>query len=76
MDDAKADLLRTRDTGKCLACGGELDRYGPGATKRFLNRGATAYYCTGCLAERLRVSHATLMEKIEVLRGQGCTLFP
>ncbi|MGM9637424.1 MAG: hypothetical protein ACI3YK_05490 [Eubacteriales bacterium] len=76
MDDAKTDLLRSQNAGKCLSCGGDLDRYGPGATKRFLNRGATAYYCTKCLAERLKISHTTLMEKIEVLRSQGCTLFP
>lgn len=75
MDGQNTDLLHTRDTGKCLSCGEKLDRYGPGATKRFLNRGATAYYCTNCLAKQLKVSHTTLMEKIEILREQGCTLF-
>lgn len=63
------------DSSRCLACGGPLDRYGIGATKRFLNRGATEFYCTVCLAKRLRVSHEMLLDKIETLKAQGCTLF-
>ncbi len=59
----------------CICCGRPLDRYGAGATKRFLNRGADRFYCTPCLAQRLKVSHAMLLEKIEVLKKQGCTLF-
>ena len=59
----------------CIGCGEPLDRYGVGATKRFLNRGADRFYCTVCLAARLKVSHEMLMEKIETLKKQGCSLF-
>lgn len=68
MDSANA-------SGVCVCCKGTLDRYGAGATKRFLNRAAAEFYCTECLAKRLKVPHTTLLEKIEVLKKQGCTLF-
>lgn len=63
------------DTGCCIRCGQRLDRDGMGATKRFLNRAAEQYYCTRCLAARLKVPHSLLLERIELLRLQGCTLF-
>lgn len=65
----------TSNSGVCVCCKGALDRYGAGATKRFLNRAATEFYCTQCLAKRFKVDHATLLEKIEILKKQGCTLF-
>ena len=61
---------------KCSKCGGDLGPDGEGATKKFINRGATEFFCLDCLAERFKVSRALLEEKIEFLRENGCTLFP
>ncbi len=63
------------DDGHCLSCRVPLDRYGKGATRRFINRGATAFYCTSCLAALFKMPHEELMEKIVFLKQQGCSLF-
>ena len=60
----------------CEKCKKPLTSDDIGATKKFINRGATQYYCLDCLAERFKVTRAYLEEKIEYLRKNGCTLFP
>ncbi len=61
---------------KCSKCGCTLTPDDIGATKKFINRGATEFFCLDCLAERFKVTRAYLEEKIEYLRKSGCTLFP
>ena len=63
-------------TDKCKDCGRELTSDEIGATKRFINRGATEFYCLDCLAARFKVTRTYLEEKIEYFRNSGCTLFP
>ena len=61
---------------KCAKCGALLTSDEIGATKKFINKGSTEFYCLDCLAERFKVKRGYLEEKIEFLRNNGCTLFP
>jgi len=62
--------------GFCIKCGKALTPDEVGATKKFINRGATEFYCLDCLAERFKLTRAFIEEKIEYLRKNGCMLFP
>ena len=64
-----------KPSGRCASCGAALGFDDIGATKRFINRGSTVFYCRPCLAGRLGISVEFLEEKIEHFRRQGCTLF-
>lgn len=61
---------------KCTKCGGDLGKYGAGASKKFINRGTRDYYCLDCLAEMFKVERSFIEKKIEYFKSQGCTLFP
>ena len=61
---------------KCIGCGRDLSNDDIGATKKFINRGATEFYCIDCLAEHFKVERSFIEEKIEYFRAHGCTLFP
>ena len=60
----------------CTECGAVLVDDDIGATKKLVDRGATAYRCVPCLAKHFRVEEAKLREKIEEWRAYGCSLFP
>ncbi len=59
----------------CAECGSSLTYNEIGATKRFINRSATEYFCFRCLAKKLGCSETLIMEKIRLFKKQGCTLF-
>ena len=62
--------------GHCSKCGRELTQDEIGASRKFINKGTTEFFCLDCLAERFRVTRELIEEKIEYLRQHGCTLFP
>ena len=62
-------------TEYCKKCGRTLTRDDIGLYKRFVNRGATEFFCTSCLASHFHVSEELLQKKIAHFRAQGCTLF-
>ena len=59
----------------CMNCGSVLSFNDIGAHKKFVNRGATSFYCQRCLCDKLKISHSMMLEKIEYFKEQGCTLF-
>lgn len=59
----------------CICCDKELSFNEVGATKKFINRGSTVFYCKECLAEKLGVTVWVIDRKIEEFKQQGCTLF-
>lgn len=63
------------DPGRCISCGATLSFNDIGAHKKFINRGASSFYCQKCLCEKLNISQERLLEKIEHFKAQGCTLF-
>lgn len=61
---------------KCIRCGKDPLSYNEvGATKKFINRGATEFFCKRCLAAELHVTEERIDEKIEHFKRQGCLLF-
>ena len=62
--------------GHCSKCGRELTQDEIGASRKFINKGTTKFFCLDCLAERFKVTRELIEEKIEYLRQHGCTLFP
>ncbi|MBQ7841319.1 MAG: hypothetical protein IJ390_12680 [Lachnospiraceae bacterium] len=63
------------DPDHCMNCGAVLTFNDVGAHKKFINRGATSFFCQKCLCEKLNIEHALLLKKIEFFKAQGCTLF-
>ncbi len=59
----------------CLHCGKPLHPDEIGLTKKLINRGATVFFCIGCLAKRFEVTEDILYRKISEFREMGCTLF-
>lgn len=59
----------------CIQCSKALNYNEIGATKKFLNRGTTNFYCLDCLADKLDIPLSLIEEKIEQFKSQGCTLF-
>ena len=59
----------------CTICGKELSFNDIGATKKFINRGATTFFCKKCIAKRLDMSEEVMEQKIAFFKQQGCTLF-
>ena len=60
---------------RCLQCASPLARDEIGLTKKLINRGATAFFCVGCLADYFEVTPEDIRERIAYFRRQGCTLF-
>ena len=60
---------------KCVCCGGELENDEIAITKKLVNRGATEFYCKGCLAERFKITIEDVDSLIEKFREAGCGLF-
>lgn len=60
----------------CIVCSGQVNEDEVAITKKLINRGATSYYCTSCLAEHFSVSEADILERIDYFKKAGCTLFP
>jgi hypothetical protein len=63
------------DPGRCIKCGRPLVPDDSGAHKKFINRGASLFFCISCLSVYLGVSEELVREKIEYFRKTGCTLF-
>jgi hypothetical protein len=63
------------DAAHCLRCGRTLSRDDAGAHKKFINRGASLFFCVPCLSGFLGIPEEKLREKIEYFRMSGCTLF-
>jgi len=59
----------------CARCGRELCADEIAVTKKLINRGATAFFCVGCLADYFEVTPEDIRERIAYFRRQGCTLF-
>lgn len=59
----------------CMQCGRVLTHNEIGAHRKFINRGATEFYCRSCLAVHLGVTQEQIEEKIRQFKRQGCTLF-
>lgn len=59
----------------CMQCGKTLTHNEIGAHRKFINRGATEFYCRDCLAAHLGVAPERIDEKIRQFKQQGCTLF-
>lgn len=59
----------------CRKCKKELTFDEIAATKKLINRGATAYYCLDCLAEAFDVERSDIEKKILYFKEIGCTLF-
>lgn len=60
---------------RCIACGRTLCPDEVALTRKLVNRGARAYYCLTCLAQRFEVREDELRIKIGQFREMGCTLF-
>ena len=60
---------------RCVGCTSTLRRDEIAITKRLVSRGATQFFCTGCLAQRLGVPVAAIEQKIREYREMGCSLF-
>ncbi len=61
---------------KCCQCGKEpLDKIEIGATKKFIHRAATEYWCKECMCKRFKISGEYFDMKIEQFKNQGCLLF-
>jgi hypothetical protein len=59
----------------CADCASPLRRNEIAITKRLVSRGATQFYCIGCLARRLGVTPAVIEHKILEYQEMGCSLF-
>lgn len=59
----------------CRKCGRAVTADEAAITKKLINRGTTAYYCTDCLAEAFDVTREDIQGKIRYYKEMGCTLF-
>ena len=61
---------------KCVNCGkSPLTTIEIGATKKFIHRAATEYWCKECMCKRFKITEEYFDKKIEQFRNQGCLLF-
>ena len=60
---------------RCALCGRALEKDEIALTRKLINRGATRFFCLGCLAARFDVTQDELRRKIGEFREMGCTLF-
>ncbi len=60
---------------RCKKCGKSLIPDEIAMTKKLINRGATVYYCTDCLAKAFEVKKEDIEAKIRYFKDIGCTLF-
>ena len=59
----------------CKKCGSPITPDEAAITKNLINRGTTAYFCTGCLAAAFDVTTEDIRQKIRYFKEIGCTLF-
>lgn len=65
-----------KDTNlQCHKCGNPIHADEAAITKKLINRAATTYYCTSCLASAFEVEPEDIQEKIQYFKNMGCTLF-
>ncbi len=66
----------TTDTDHiCKKCGKALTLDEIAITKKLVNRGASAFFCTVCLADAFDVTTEDIQAKIRYFKEIGCTLF-
>lgn len=59
----------------CKECCRPLTHDEVAVTKKLINRGATEFMCTDCLARYFEVKPQDIEERIRHFRETGCTLF-
>ncbi len=59
----------------CKSCGKPLSRDEIGLHKKLVSRGATDFWCIGCLSAHFHIPVLLLEEKIAQFKKDGCTLF-
>ena len=68
--------MKPVDKLDCFACGKkQLTKDEVGVNKKMLGRGIKQFYCMDCFAEYLDVTTDELLDKIEMFKEQGCSLF-
>ncbi len=60
---------------RCIKCNGPFGSYDVALHKKMVNRGATEFMCSACLARWLGITEEALLQKIDQFKKQGCTLF-
>lgn len=61
---------------KCISCGqNNLSKNEIGINIKLLGENIRCFYCLNCLSEYLEVSKQDILDKIEELKSEGCTLF-
>ena len=60
---------------KCLECNKNLTKDEIGLNKKMLGRNTKQFLCLECLSNYLNTDTEILIEKIEQLKEEGCTLF-
>ena len=60
----------------CIACGKAItEKDTIGINKKMLGENIRDYYCLDCLADYLECTTDELLEKIDEVKEEGCTLF-
>ena len=66
----------SKKTEKCRTCGkAPLHKNEIGLNKKLIHRELKEFFCITCMAEYFETDEATLREKIEEFKRQGCALF-
>lgn len=60
---------------KCVNCSSDLGKDEIAICKKMFGKNSMQFLCLICLSEYLNVDQEILMEKIEQLKEEGCTLF-
>lgn len=59
----------------CCSCGKSIGKDDIGANKKLISKNATKFLCIECLAEFLGTDEASIYEKIQKFKEEGCVLF-
>lgn len=60
---------------KCCDCNKNLSKDEVALSRKMLGRNIESFFCLECLATFMECDVASLKEKIQVFKEQGCTLF-
>jgi hypothetical protein len=60
---------------QCCDCGKNLSKNEVALCQKMLGRNIESFFCLECLAVYLEYDVASLKEKIQEFKAQGCTLF-
>ena len=59
----------------CIVCHQPVTSDEIAMTRKLINRGATAFLCLPCLAQRFDATVGELTERMQAFKDMGCTLF-